>query len=57
MIFKLTPTGKGFVGQPQAVDLNRISAPPQDLNALPYGPFDRDDFAPLARWVIELRIE
>ncbi len=57
MIFKLTPTGKGFVGQPQAVDLNRISAPPQDLNALPYGPFDRDDFAPSARWVIELRIE
>ena len=57
MIFKLTPTGKGFVGQPQAVDLNRISAPPADLNAVPYGQFDRDDFAPGARWVTALRIE
>jgi hypothetical protein len=57
MIFKLMPTDKGFVGTPQAVDLNRISAPPEDLNALPYGEFDRDDFAPGARWVTGLRIE
>ena len=57
MIFKLTRTGEGFVGKPQAVDLNNISAPPADLNAVPYGQFDRDDFAPGARWVTELRIE
>jgi hypothetical protein len=57
MIFKLLPTDKGFVGQPQAVDLNRISAPPDDLTALPYGKWDRDDFAPGARWVTVLRIE
>jgi hypothetical protein len=57
MIFKLSPTEKGFVGQPQAVDLNRISAPPDDLTTPPYGKFDRDDFAPGARWVVELRIE
>lgn len=57
MIFKLAPTDKGFVGQPQAVDLNRISAPPADVNALPYGQFDRDNFAPEARWVTGLRIE
>lgn len=57
MIFKLSPTEKGFVGQPQAVDLNHISAPPDDLTTPPYGKFDRDDFAPGARWVVELRIE
>lgn len=57
MIFKLATTDKGFVGQPQAVDLNRISAPPDDLTTPPYGKFDRDDFAPSARWVVELRIE
>jgi len=57
MIFKLSPTDKGFVGKPQAVDLNRISGPPDDLTTPPYGQFDRDDFAPGARWVTELRIE
>ncbi len=57
MIFKLSLTDKGFVGQPQAVDLNRISAPPEDLGVQPYGPLDRDDFAPDARWITELRIE
>jgi hypothetical protein len=46
------------VGRPQAVDLNRIGVPPDDLNVPPYGgPFDRDDFSPGARWVQELRIE
>lgn len=57
MIFKLSATEKGFVGRPQAVDLNRISAPPEDLNTPPYGPFDRDDFPSGARWITELRIE
>ena len=57
MIFKLTPTPEGFVGSPQAVDLNRISAPPDDLSVPPYGPFDRDDFPPGARWVTSVRIE
>jgi hypothetical protein len=57
MIFKLSPTPEGFVGSPQAVDLNRISAPPDDLSVPPYGPFDRDDFPPGARWVTSVRIE
>ena len=59
MVFKLAPTanGKGFIGQPQAVDLNHISAPPDDLSKPPYGPFDRDDFPAGARWVTGLRIE
>jgi hypothetical protein len=53
--FRLTPTG--LVGTPQAVDLNRIGVPPDKLDVPPYGAFDRDDFAPGARWVQELRIE
>lgn len=57
IIFKFTPTPGGLVGTPQAVDLNRIGVPPDDLSVPPYGRFDRDDFAPGARWIRELRIE
>lgn len=59
VIFKLTPTpdGKGFTGQPQAVDLNHISGPPEDLTKPPYGPMDRADFPAGARWVTQLRVE
>jgi hypothetical protein len=57
VIFKFSLTPSGLVGLPQAVDLNRIGVPPDNLNEPPYGRFDRDDFAPGARWVRELRIE
>jgi hypothetical protein len=53
--FSATPTA--LVGVPQAVDLNRIGVPPDDLNAPPFGPMDRDPFTPGARWLSELRIE
>ncbi|TNF54966.1 MAG: hypothetical protein EP308_06885 [Burkholderiales bacterium] len=53
--FKLTPSG--LVGTPQAVDLNRIGAPPERPDEPPFGRFDRDDFSPGSRWVQELRIE
>jgi hypothetical protein len=45
------------VGTPQAVDLNRIGAPPDNPNEPPYGPMDREAFSPGARWVQQLRIE
>lgn len=57
IIFKFAPTPTGLVGTPQAVDLNRIGVPPEKPEEPPYGRFDRDDFAPGARWVAELRIE
>lgn len=57
IIFRFTPTPEGLVGTPQAVDLNRIGVPPEKADEPPYGRFDRDDFAPGARWVKELRIE
>lgn len=53
--FEVTPTA--LVGTPQAVDLNRIGVPPEPLDLPPYGPMDRDAFAPGVRWVQELRIE
>ena len=57
IIFKFSATPTGLVGKPQAVDLNRIGVPPDKPDEPPYGAFDRDDFAPGARWVQELRIE
>lgn len=57
IIFKFSLTPTGLVGTPQAVDLNRIGVPPDKLDEPPYGAFDRDDFAPGARWMQELRIE
>ena len=57
VIFKLVQTESGLVGKPQAIDLNRIGSPPDDLSLPPYGPMERDDFAPGARWIQQLRIE
>lgn len=57
IIFKFSPTPSGLVGTPQAVDLNRIGAPPERPDEPPFGHFDRDDFTPGARWVQTLRIE
>ena len=57
VIFRFAPTPAGLVGTPQAVDLNRIGVPSEKSDVPPYGRFDRDDFAPGARWVQELRIE
>ena len=57
IIFKFALTPTGLVGKPQAVDLNRIGVPPEKPDEPPYGRFERDDFAPGARWLQELRIE
>lgn len=57
IIFKFNMTPTALVGKPQAVDLNRIGVPPDRADEPPYGPMDRDDYPPGARWVTELRIE
>lgn len=57
MLFRFEVTPTALVGTPQAVDLNRIGVPPEPLDVPPYGPMDRDPFAPGARWVQQLRIE
>lgn len=55
--FQLKPTERGFDGIPQAVDLNRISAPPAQADVPPFRPALRDDIAPTARWFNRLTIE
>lgn len=57
LIYAFTVTPDALVGIPQAVDLNRISAPPERLDQPPFTPADRDELAPGTRWLAELRIE
>lgn len=57
VIFRFTVTADALVGEPQAIDLNRLGVPPERLDVPPYGPADRDAFAPGARWLTQLRIE
>ena len=44
-------------GQAQAVDLNHLASPPDDLTVPPYGEYDRDELDQNARWLpfIEIR--
>ncbi len=55
--FQLQASAKGFEGKPQAVDLNRISAPPDRPGVPPYRAALRDDIAPAARWFNRLTID
>ncbi|MCZ4304479.1 hypothetical protein O4G98_07010 [Zoogloeaceae bacterium G21618-S1] len=55
--YKLRLTERGLVGTPQAIDLNQIGAPPDDTATPPYGPGERSEIAPGARWFGTLRIE
>lgn len=57
LIFRFGVTPGALVGRPQAVDLNLVSAPPDNLDVPPLGPMDRNDAAPGERWLSELRIE
>lgn len=51
LYFRLERDADGLVGLPQAVDLNLISAPPDDLSTPPYNPSTRDDVAPATHWI------
>jgi len=55
--FQLQPTERGWEGRPQAIDLNRISAPPAQPGTPPFRPALRDDIAPAARYFNRLTIE
>ena len=57
LYFHLERTDRGLLGRPQAIDLNRISAPPDALAVPPFGPELRDDIAPGTRWIESLTIE
>jgi hypothetical protein len=57
LYYRLERTDTGLVGRPQAIDLNRISAPPDTLTVPPYKPAYRDDVAPGSRWIERLTLE
>lgn len=54
LYYRLEPDAEGLVGYPQAVDLNLISAPPDDLLTPPYNKSLRDDVAPGSHWIARL---
>ncbi|NVO07780.1 MAG: hypothetical protein HXX19_18490 [Rhodoferax sp.] len=56
LYYRLEADRDGLVGYPQAVDLNLISAPPDDLTKPPYDKSQRDDVAPGAHWIERLVI-
>jgi hypothetical protein len=56
LYFRLQRDADGLVGLPQAVDLNLISAPPDDLNTPPYNANLRDDVPAGAHWIERLVI-
>ncbi len=56
LYFRLERDEAGLVGLPQAVDLNLISAPPDDLLTPPYNAAVRDDVTPEAHWITRLLI-
>jgi hypothetical protein len=56
LYFQLRPTDQGLIGTPQALDLNRISSPPERQDVAPFRPALRDDIAPGARWIESISI-
>jgi hypothetical protein len=57
LYFQLKDDGQGrLVGTPQAVDLNRISSPPERQEVAPFRPALRDDLPPGARWIESISI-
>ena len=57
LIYALAATDKALVGKPQAISLDRIASPPDDLETPPYQAADRDDIEAGSRWIESLRIE
>lgn len=57
LYYHMEITEKGIVGTPQAVDLGQIGAPPASTDIPPYGPEERSDITPDARWIRRLTIE
>lgn len=55
--YKLSLSEQGLTGEPQAIDLNLIAAPPENLNIAPYGPEERGAMTQGARWFTHLTIE
>lgn len=57
LYFRLEHTATGLRGTPQAIDLNFISAPPDNPGIPPYRAALRDDIAPGTRWIDAITID
>jgi hypothetical protein len=57
LYYRFEVEGGRLVGRPQAIDLNRISAPPDRPGEPPYRPALRDDIPAGARWLDRLVID
>ena len=57
LYFRLTVTDQGLVGRPMAIDLNRISAPPENLNVPTFGPDARDEIQESSHWIESISIK
>lgn len=55
--FELQEQDDILVGTPKAIDLNDISAPPEDLNTPPYTGLNTHDMPIKERWVQQLKIQ
>lgn len=55
--FQLEPAEGGLTGTPQAIDLDLISAPPEDTDAAPYSDEERVEIDPEERAFTGLSIE
>lgn len=55
--YQLSINGDVIKGEAQAVDLNTLASPPDDLDVPPLGEFDRENLDPKLRWLpfIEIR--
>jgi len=57
LYFVLREQGDALVGEPHAVDLNAIGAPPERLDVPPFGPAQRHELPAGSRWLRQLVIE
>ncbi|OIP15306.1 MAG: hypothetical protein AUK51_13995 [Comamonadaceae bacterium CG2_30_59_20] len=57
LYYRFTVTDTGLVGQPMAIDLNLISAPPDDLKKPTFTDFERVPFPKGVRWIESISIE
>jgi hypothetical protein len=56
LYFRFERDETGLVGLPQAVDLNQISAPPDDLLTPPFGVAERSEVTPGSHWIERLLV-
>lgn len=56
LYYRMDITEQGIVGTPQAVDLNLISAPPDDASVPPFGAAERTEITPGSHWISRLTI-